>query len=71
MSLLFLIAIVAVQIAGRVAGPNLNFKVFDSNELQILVIGVFGQFVGLLYIITKSLYDDGNYKDLFKDMLNK
>ena len=70
-SLIFLIIIVSVQIIYRVVNPGSDFKIFDGNELQIIVAGVFGQFVGLLYIITKSLYDDTNYKDLFKDSVGK
>jgi len=70
-SLVFLIAIVCVQAAGRIAGPELNFSIFDGNELEVIVIGVFGQFVGLLYIITRSLYDDKNYKDLFRDGMGR
>lgn len=68
-SLLLLVVIVDVQITGRIV--TRDFSVFDGNELQILVVGVFGQFVGLLYIITKSLYDDKNFKDLFKGNMKK
>lgn len=70
-SLGLLIGVVVVQVFGRIFTPNHDFNVFGGSELQVLVVGVFGQFVGLLYIITKSLYDDSNYKDLFKDILNK
>ena len=70
-SLAFLIAIISIQIAGRIIGPNHHFSIFSGNELQIIVVGVFGQFVGLLYIITRSLYDDKHYKDIFKNSMGK
>lgn len=70
-SLIFVIFIVFIQILCRAAGPDLDFKIFDGNELQIIVSGVFLQFVGLLYVITNSLYDDKNYIDMFKDGTNK
>lgn len=70
-SLIFLMCIVVVQILVRVFSESHDFNLFSGNELQILVVGVFGQFVGLLYVITRSLYDDKNYTEIFKDILNR
>lgn len=70
-SLAFLIGIVLAQFIARVFTQKHDFSIFNGNELQILVVGVFGQFVGLLYIITKALYDDSNYKEIFSNILGK
>jgi|GEM_PF-2086479 len=48
-----------------------SFNVFDGNELQFLVSGVFAQFVGLLFIITRSLYNDQIFKELYERVFSK
>lgn len=42
---------------------NPAFSVVDSFELEILSVSVFGQIIGVIYIITRSLWDDRNYMD--------
>ena len=68
-SLLFLITVVFVQVVGRIVVPNHDFQVFDGSELNWLITGVFAQIIGLLYIITRALYDEKDYKELYQDTL--
>lgn len=43
-----------------------QFILIDSTTLQILSVSVFGQIIGVVFIISKALWDDKNYMDLFK-----
>jgi hypothetical protein len=69
-SLAFLIVMISVQIIGRILQTNHHFDIFSGSELKFYITGVFGQFVGLLYIITKALYNEEPYKDLYKRTLD-
>ena len=40
---------------------NPSFSPVDRYELEILSAAVFGQIIGVIYLITKSLWDDKNY----------
>lgn len=42
---------------------NPSFTILDDNQLNILVVGVFGQIIGVVCIIVKSLWDDKSYLD--------
>lgn len=42
---------------------NPEFRIFDGIEFQLLVTGVFGQIIGVIYIISRSLWNDKNYLD--------
>jgi hypothetical protein len=55
-SLLSILFIIIVQGIVRVFFNN-NFAIFDGNEFEILSISVFGQSLGVVIIITKSLWD--------------
>ena len=44
-----------------------NFTLFQGYELEILSVGVFAQFIGVIAIITKSLWDDSPYKDIWPE----
>jgi hypothetical protein len=70
-SFLFLVAIIIVQIVGRAVTADHSFSIFSGNEMEFYITGVFGQFIGLLYVITKALYDDGNLKDLYNRFFDK
>lgn len=61
---------ILIQIAGRCLTQRHDFNLFDGNELQFYITGVFGQFIGLLYVITKSLYNESDFKDIYKDLFH-
>jgi len=60
-SLLLLFLIVCGQIFMRTAGGQPHFSVFDGHELEVIITGVFGQAIGLILVIVRSLWDDKNY----------
>ncbi len=60
-SLLSILFIIIVQGIVRVIF-NSNFAIFDGNEFEILSISVFGQSLGIVIIITKSLWDGSELK---------
>ncbi len=62
-SLSFLVGIIALQAIYRIINNNSNFSFFSGAELEVLSVGVFGQVIGLMYIIAKKLWDDSIYKD--------
>ncbi len=55
-----LVVIVAVQIFMRTRVDR-NFTVFTGTEFDILSVAIFGQIIGVVYIITKALWDDKPY----------
>lgn len=61
---LFLLTLIAVQAILRL--DNQSFSFFNGHELEVLSISVFGQVVGIIYIIAKALWDDSNYIDSIK-----
>lgn len=60
-SLGLLIFLCLLQSIVRIYQPA--FKIFDGVEFQLLVAGVFGQVIGVVYIISRSLWNDKNYLD--------
>ncbi len=60
-SLGLLIFLCILQSLVRLKNPS--FKIFDGIEFQLLVGGVFGQIIGVVYIISRSLWNDKNYLD--------
>jgi len=43
-----------------------NFILLEGYTLQVLAVSVFGQIIAVVYIISKSLWDDRIYMDIFK-----
>lgn len=64
-SLFFLIAVVSIQIIMRIF-VNPNIKLLDGAELEVLSVSVFGQCLGVVIIIAKSLWDENQLKQIFK-----
>lgn len=56
---LALMGLVFWQAAIRSSGSNATL--FPGKELEVLSVAVFGQIIGVIYIITRSLWDDKNY----------
>lgn len=46
---------------------NSQFVLLDEITLRIIAVSIFGQVIGVVYVITRSLFDDKIYMDLFKD----
>jgi len=65
-SLLLLIILVSVQVYGRLF-VGLDFTIFDGSELQILVVSVFGQILGIIYLIASKVWDNKDYLHFYKD----
>ena len=63
-SLLLLVGMIVCQGTARLWMPD--FSIFSGNEFEILVAGVFGEIIGLIYVIVKSLWDDTSYLDYLK-----
>lgn len=58
-SLFFLLVLLLTQAIVRIFISN--FSLFNGAELEILSVSVFGQAIGIVYIITKSLWNDRDY----------
>lgn len=43
-----------------------SFTIIDNTALQVLSVSVFGEVVAVVYVISKALWDDKNYMELFK-----
>lgn len=54
--------LVFLQAFCRVLDPDINFEIMPRWTLDLLITGMFGQFVSLLYIVTKNAWD---YKSFF------
>ena len=63
--MLFVILLTQGYIRIFVTGKE-TFKLFEGYELEILSVSLIGQFLGVISIITKSLWDDSAYKELLK-----
>lgn len=61
-TLCFLIGLITLQVLYRILVDN-NGTLLNGYELEIFSVGVFGQVIGLIYIIAKRLWDDSVYKD--------
>ena len=59
LAFLALMGLVFWQAAIRASGSNATL--FPGKELEVLSVAVFGQIIGVIYIITRSLWDDKNY----------
>lgn len=68
-SFYLLAGIVIVQMFQRVWG-NETFEVVDSTTFNILAVSVFGQIVGVIYIIAKALWD-GKEFEIFSNKSQK
>lgn len=65
-SLLLLIALVSFQVYGRLFIES-DFAIFDGAELQILVVSVFGQILGIIYLIASKVWDNKDYLHFYKE----
>jgi hypothetical protein len=59
-SLLLFTAIVAIQIYARIYIDD-SFSVFDGAELQLIAVAVFGQILGIIYLIASKVWDNKDY----------
>ena len=50
---------------------NSNFKIMDNLTLNIVAVSIFGQFIGIVYIIAKRLWDDQLIREINKNMKGK
>lgn len=60
-SFVLLCVIVLVQIAMRTLFGNPTFTVLDNYQLNIFAVAVFGEIIGLIFIIVHSLWNDEKY----------
>lgn len=58
-SLCILLFIVQAQLFIRIFIKD--YTVFNKNEFELLVTGVFGSFAGIIYVISTKLWDDKAY----------
>lgn len=64
-SLLFFITLVAIQTYARLYVAE-SFSLFDGAELQLIVVSVFGQILGIIYLIASKVWDNKDYLHLYK-----
>lgn len=64
MAFIFLLVMIGVQAIIRLDDQDFSF--FNGHELEVLSVSIFGQIIGLIYIIAKALWDDSNYIDSIK-----
>ncbi|TSC71893.1 MAG: Uncharacterized protein G01um101438_840 [Parcubacteria group bacterium Gr01-1014_38] len=61
----FLVLLISAQSLLKIwKGPA--FFLLEHSELEILSVAVFGQIIGVIYIITRSLWDDRTYLEALK-----
>jgi len=65
LSFFSLFAIIAIQAWVRIK-YNAQFSLLSGYELEVLSVAVFGQILGIIYIIAKSIWDDSMFKDFYK-----
>jgi hypothetical protein len=64
-SFLLLFTIIAIQSYVRIFTDH-QFTLLNGYELEVLSVSVFGQILGIIYIIAKSIWDDSMFKDFYK-----
>lgn len=64
-SLMLLTASIVGQAWSRIVF-GANFSLFSGFELEILSVSIFSQLIGVVALITKSLWDDRPIKDILK-----
>jgi hypothetical protein len=67
LSTFILWGIILCQILLRIFGKTPTISLLDGYELEIFSIGVIAQYISVIIVITKSLWDDNPYKDLLKN----
>jgi ABC-type transport system involved in cytochrome bd biosynthesis fused ATPase/permease subunit len=60
---LFVIVFILLQILTRIMTGNYGAEIMPEWALNLIIFGMFSQFIGLLTIVTKKVYD---YKGLLK-----
>ena len=63
-SLCFLLGIISIQSAIRIGTQYHDFILLSERTIEILAVSVFGNAIGVIYIITRRLWDDTPYLDL-------
>ena len=66
LSLGFVAALIIIQLVVRLV-YDAEFSVLDNHQMEIIIVGVVLQAFGIIAIITKSIWNDINYKDILKD----
>jgi len=66
LSLLVFFGIILLQIYVRLV-CNPSFELFGGHQLEVLILSIFGQSIGVIALITKSLWDDTPYKTIFEN----
>lgn len=64
-SFLLLFAIITIQSYVRIFTDH-QFTLLNGYELEVLSVSIFGQILGIIYIIAKSIWDDSMFKDFYK-----
>ena len=67
LSLGLLVTIIILQTFIRMKYNLPDFVILKDFEMEVLSVAVFGQAMGIIYIITKSLWDDTKYIDRMED----
>ncbi len=61
LSYLAFISLICVQVWIRIYTGKETFSVLDGYELELLSVSIFGQFIGVILIITKAIWTDSDY----------
>lgn len=64
-SLIFLFVLISVNSYTKFTKGE-GFSLFGQYELEVLSISVFGQLVGIIAIIAKSLWDEAPFSEMLK-----
>ncbi len=66
---MLLILLIAIIILQSVLSMYSNGKIIliEKTSLSILSVSILGQFIGVIIVIAKALWDDEPYKEFFKD----
>lgn len=67
LSFALLVGIIIAQTFIRMRYNLPDFVILKDFEMEVLSVSIFGQAMGIIYIITTSLWDDTKYVDRMKD----
>ena len=58
--------LIFIQMIVRLRG-NSDFSILGNHQMEVIIAGVILQAFGIVAIITKSIWNDTNYKDILRD----
>lgn len=64
--MLFVGVLIFIQMIVRLRG-NSDFSILGNHQMEVIIAGVILQAFGIVAIITKSIWNDTNYKDILRD----